>query len=220
MLKILVEGDSYGLPRFSKISNLVELKYCETYPYRLQSILQKNFGEEVIMVNRCRHANTSNTLISGEDCEIRFLNPDYCIIELGLTDLWPAQGRKIKPLQDELSGKDPWVDAETYHRNLQYFVDCLLSNQCVAIIVGIPAVAPWYFKKYSFLEKRIDSYNEKCSLMEDRKRIFFVDWNKIMQDDIQSPMIGSDGIHPSVYASNLLAQKIAEICEDSKGIRK
>lgn len=213
MLKVLVEGDSYGLPRFSKISGLVELEYSETYPCQLQSILQKKIGQETLVINRCKHANTTNTLVTGEFCEIDFLKPNFCIVQLGLTDLWPSAGRNIKPLQDELLGKDPWVDVQSYYDNLQNFISYALKFKSRVIIVGIPRVASWHLKKYSFLQDRINSYNEMCLAVSDNKNVVFLDWNRIMENDCTFPMIGSDGIHSTAYASRLLAEKIAEICE-------
>lgn len=213
MLKILIEGDSYGLPRFSKISGLVELEYSETYPYQLQYILHKKLGEEILVVNRCRHANTTNTLVTGEFCEIDFLKPDFCIVELGLTDLWPSAGRNVKPLQEELLGKDPWVDAETFYDNIHAFVKYAIEHKSIVIIVGIPMVGSWHLKKHSLLQDRIKTYNQKCLAVSDNKKVVFLDWNRIMSIDCGLPMIGSDGIHSTAYASNLLAEKISEICE-------
>lgn len=81
-LKLLVEGDSYGLPRFNKQSGEVALFYEEAYPEQLRKTLLKDSGEDVVLVNRCKHANTTYSLISGEANELCFLEPDITIVQL------------------------------------------------------------------------------------------------------------------------------------------
>ena len=127
-MKVLVIGDSYGLPRYAKNSFNVELDYAGTYPEQLRRMLSANFTEDVCLVNRCRHANTSLSLIKGEANEIEFLRPDYTILQLGLVDLWPAEGRKIWPLYSEQYGRDPWVTPDEYKNNLQLFPLCCGIN--------------------------------------------------------------------------------------------
>lgn len=91
-------------------------------------MLSANFTEDVCLVNRCRHANTSLSLIKGEANEIEFLRPDYTILQLGLVDLWPAEGRKIWPLYSEQYGRDPWVTPDEYKNNLQLFLNFAKSR--------------------------------------------------------------------------------------------
>ena len=79
-MKVLVIGDSYGLPRYAKNSFNVELDYAGTYPEQLRRMLSANFTEDVCLVNRCRHANTSLSLIKGEANEIEFLRPDQIVV--------------------------------------------------------------------------------------------------------------------------------------------
>ena len=54
-MKVLVIGDSYGLPRYAKNSFNVELDYAGTYPEQLRRMLSANFyRRDVCLVNRCR----------------------------------------------------------------------------------------------------------------------------------------------------------------------
>lgn len=46
-MKVLVIGDSYGLPRYAKNSFNVELDYAGTYPEQLRRMLSANFTEDV-----------------------------------------------------------------------------------------------------------------------------------------------------------------------------
>lgn len=64
MLKIVVVGDSFGLPRLSKNQKAIEVGYEDTYPEQLRQILLNKLGEDVAMINKCRRYKTSSDIVS------------------------------------------------------------------------------------------------------------------------------------------------------------
>lgn len=209
--KVLVEGDSYGLPRFDKGSGEVALSYEETYPEQLRRGLLETGSEDVVLVNRCRHANTTYSLISGEANELCFLRPDVTIIQMGLTDLWPAKYRKILPLQAELTGKDPWVELADYRENLRRFASCALELGSRVVIVGIPRISRAISFRFPAVSSRIATYDQAAASVAAVNKLHFLDWRAQMADHADSEMIGEDGIHPTPEASALLAKALREL---------
>ncbi len=221
-LKVLLIGDSYGLPRFHHKENKVVLFYEETYPERLREMLVTEYAGDVVLVNRCRHANTTHSLISGEANEIFFLQPQVTIIQLGLTDLWPAGRRNVLPLQSELMGRDPWVSAGDYIGNIEKFAACATEQGSRVILVGIPRVSEAVKKREPSVAIRTDEYTRLSREFADKSAtVTFLDWRGIMEDYSENELIGEDGIHPTAFASGKLAEALLktvrhEICE--KGV--
>ncbi|MHC1717966.1 MAG: SGNH/GDSL hydrolase family protein [Acidaminococcaceae bacterium] len=210
-MKILVVGDSYGLPRFHKKDMKVELSYEETYPECLRQILVNNYHKDVLLVNRCRHANTTYSLVQGEASEIMFLRPEYVVVQLGLADLWPRQLRNVKPIQNELESKDPWVNEEEFQFYMVRFISCALKNSSKVIVVNIPKVADHFLRQHPLIASRTVKYNallkKICGTMQD---VLMVDLYGIIEQNNSKNKIGSDGVHPTFDASLELAKHIFE----------
>lgn len=209
-MKVLVIGDSYGLPRYAKNSFNVELDYAGTYPEQLRRMLSANFTEDVCLVNRCRHANTSLSLIKGEANEIEFLRPDYTILQLGLVDLWPAEGRKIWPLYSEQYGRDPWVTPDEYKNNLQLFLNFAKSRGSKVIVINNPPVEKVHLLKHAGLEKKIVLYNNLLTRLMLGKSVNLLEWYDRIKSLDGKCIFGSDGIHPTREAANLLARLLLQ----------
>lgn len=59
-MKVQVLGDSFGLPRLRKESNIIEVTYEQTYPEQLRRILKLTYDpEDIIMINSCKRFNNS-----------------------------------------------------------------------------------------------------------------------------------------------------------------
>ena len=89
-IKILLIADSYALPRLAVKSAQVELKYLQTYPEQLRRNLHNNLNTEIVLLTLAEHAQVTTCLQVDMPMQVRFLEPDYIIIQLGLADLWPA----------------------------------------------------------------------------------------------------------------------------------
>lgn len=202
----MIEGDSYGLPRFYGATDKVALLYEETYPEQLRQKFYNEDSRDVLLVSRCFHANTTYSLVSGEAAQIVLLKPQITIIALGLTDLWPAAHRNVAPLQKELLGKDPWVTENEYFYNLQRFAECAWDYGSRVILVSIPPVAWWVNKKYPEVDALIQRYNAQSKILAERNAyIDYLDWYVRVQKLGWQRMIGEDGVHPTAFASAELA---------------
>lgn len=208
-MKVLVIGDSYGLPRLHKKMMRVELSYEETYPEQMRQVLRNNYREDILLVNRCRHANTSYSLVRGEANEIMFLHPEYVIVQLGLTDLWPSSLRNVPPIQKDLEGKDPWVSEEEYQRHLRSFIGFVLQNESKAIVVNVPKVGDDILRKQPQVGTRIIKYNSLVKQICDSiPGVAVVDLYGMIEKLGSRLAIGSDGIHPTPFASTELAMSV------------
>jgi len=208
-MKILVVGDSYGLPRFYKKNTRVELSYEETYPEFLRQFLMNDYKKDILMVNRCRHANTTYSLVQGEASEIMFLFPDYVIVQLGLADLWPSTLRNVAPLHKALEDKDPWVNEEEFQFYMVRFISFALKNNSKVIVVNIPKIANDFLYKHPLIATRTAKYNAVIKrICESMVGVVMVDLYAITERNNSENKIGSDGIHPTLETSLALAKDI------------
>lgn len=209
-MRLLIEGDSYGLPRMDWRRESVALSYDETYPEILRRLLLDRLNEDIVLVNHCRHANTTHSLETDEMDVFRFAWPDFAVVQLGMGDLWPAKRRKVLPLQPELGSRDPWVDEAAYGRNLAVFCSRAEEAGCCVVVVDIPPVGPRWEQKYPELAGRIVGYNRQAAKVTDgRDNATFLDWHAMVEERGRHGMIGEDGIHPTVSASRKLAEALA-----------
>lgn len=214
-MKILIIGDSYGLPRFCKQDTKVELSYEETYPERLRQLLIDNYQKDILLVNRCRHANTTYSLVQGEASEVMFLHPDCVVVQLGLADLWPSSLRNVEPIQKALEGKDPWVSEEEFQFYIVRFIRFVLKNNSKVIVVNIPKIADDYLQKHPLIASRTAKYNELLKkICESMLGVVMVDLYGITGQNDSENKIGSDGIHPTVDTSAVLAKNIFNKMKD------
>lgn len=191
-------------------SGSIALSYDNTYPEILRRLLLVRLDEDIVLVNHCRHANTTHTLETDEIDVFRFVVPDFAVVQLGMSDSWPAKRRKVMPLQPELRTRDPWVDEEEYGRNLAAFCSRAADAGCCIVVVDIPPVEPLLERKYPELGRRIVRYNRQAAKVADgRNNVTFLDWHAMVEESGRPWMIGEDGIHPTVSASRKLAEALA-----------
>ena len=210
-MKILVIGDSIGLPRFAKDTGEVELNYENTYPDFVRKLALRRFaGEDILLVNACRHANTSVHLLRGAANDVCFLQPDVVILQLGMTDLWPAGGRSTSPPFPDLAGKDPWVDESEFAHNMERFVDfCLSQTNCRVVVVNIPRCCDRQYRQHPGARERTERYNRRLEQLMSNSRLALVDAQTLFAQ-LGEAATGSDGIHPTAQCSRRLAEKIVE----------
>ena len=218
-MKVLIIGDSYGLPRFGKNSELVELYYEECYPEKLRQQLRVKLQTDVLLLNHCRHANVSLSLLRGEANDILFLKPDYVVLQLGIVDLWPSEGRNVLPLYSVLMGKDPWISEGDFASNISRFVQFSLSEKSKVLLLDIPPVSCELRKRYPQVVKRIEQYNNRLyAIANAYEGVSLIRLNNLISYLQEEKAIGSDGIHPTALASELIAKKLAaEIFKLEKG---
>ena len=210
-MKILVIGDSIGLSRFAKDTGEVELYYEDTYPEWIRKLALRRFaGEDILLVNACRHAHTSLHLLRGAANDVCFLQPDAVILQLGMTDLWPAGGRSTSPPFPDLAGKDPWVDESEFAQNMERFVAfCLSQPHCRVVVVNIPRCCDWQYRQHPGARERTERYNRRLEQLTPNSRLALVDAQTLFAE-LGEAATGSDGIHPTAQCSRRLAEKIVE----------
>lgn len=210
-MKILVIGDSIGLPRFAKHTAEVELYYEDTYPEWVRKLALRRFADEdVLLVNACQHAHTSLHLLRGAANDVCFLQPDAVVLQLGMADLWPAAGRSISPTLAELAGKDPWVDESEFTQNMERFVAfCLSQPTCRVIVVNIPRCHDRQYRQHPGAWERTERYNRRLAQLTPNPRLALVD-AQAMFAELGEAATGSDGIHPTAQCSRRLAEIIVE----------
>lgn len=208
-MRILVIGDSVGLPRFHRFSEEVELPYDYVYPEQLRRLLLAHSpGEDVLLLNQCRHANTSHSLRSGVASEVSLIRPDILILQLGMVDLWPSAGRNVPAPIPEMEGRDPWISPEQLHENFSRFLDfCSVSQSLSVIIVNVPRVSHEQYERYPAVLPRTQSYNRLLRDVANRPGVYYVDAFQL-SEQLGAAAFGSDGIHPTREASLVLAENI------------
>lgn len=206
-MKILLSGDSYGLPRFGKNSLKVALSYEETYPEVLRRLLQQAYEEDVMLVSRCRHANTSFSLVREETGMLALMEPDHAVVQLGLADLWPSSWRNVPPLQPELQGKDPWVSDREYQEHLSLFCRAAGDQRVGVVLVNIACLPGLKGEAGLKIKARINTYNDiLAALVQKHPGLKLVDLHQMTAADPE--FFGDDGIHLNGLGSSLLAVEI------------
>jgi lysophospholipase L1-like esterase len=213
-VKILVIGDSIGLPRLKQNSDLVELYYEDTYPERIRKFaLQRFAGEDILLLNSCRHANTSLHLLRGVANDVYFLQPDYVVLQLGMADLWPTEKRSDLPPFPELAGKNPWIGPEEYIQNVERFLQfCFQQALIRIIIVNVPKVSSRQYEKHPNAHDRTCRYNTLLQRFTHYQQVAIVDAYSLFEQ-LGEGATGSDGIHPTRDSSRQLAWKIVDVLE-------
>ena len=208
MTKILVIGDSFGMPRYARFINQVELSYEQTYPEQLRKLLNKN-STDVCLINHCIHANTAVYLKYEGINELDFITPDLVILQLGLADLWPAKSRNVIPRYEELVDKDPWVDIDEFTYNMEGFITKADRLKIPVIMLDI-LLKGYNGHNASLINERIKNYsNMMHKIARSYKNVVLIEYEKVY-DEKFAPKIGSDGIHLTKEASRRLAEVIVE----------
>lgn len=225
MQRILVIGDSLGLPRFSKYTDEVELFYESTYPEVMRRHIIENGVPDVMLINLCRHAQCTHHLSRNYCSELSFSNPHAVVIQLGITDLWPSKGRgKMQAPSPELADKDPWVSASEYRANLAQFLTCCARFSTGAppqlIMINIWPVSKVQYEKYPEVTDRIHLYNKILADVASHYNAALLDAYSLF-NQLGNGALGSDGIHWSANASQLLGYTLGDIfLETYSGRRK
>jgi lysophospholipase L1-like esterase len=213
MMRLAIVGDSLGLPRFAKGLDKADLYYEDTYPELLRRYLMATNGTDVMLVNLCRHAQTTLHLLRGVATDIYLSRPQAVIVELGLTDLWPARGRRTPPPFPELSGRDPWIDAAGYRDNLDRFLGfcrhAMNQEPPLVILVNLWAASPAQYERYPEARSRTAVYNAILDELAARHEAVLFDANALLQELGEEALAG-DGIHWTSLASTVLAKRLGE----------
>ncbi len=209
-IKILLIADSYALPRLAIKSAQVELKYLQTYPEKLRRNLHNKLNAEIVLLTLAEHAQVTTCLQVDMPMQVRFLEPDYIIIQLGLADLWPATVKRGAPRYPFLQGCDPWVTLAEYRANIKNFVAyCRRENSAVQVLlINIPWVSENQYWRNPEAYERTQTYNNCLQELSEQLKIILLDWYSLSKQ-LSEQILGSDELHLNAVGSSLLGSELA-----------
>lgn len=216
-MKVVVLGDSFGLPRCYKNSQEIEVKIEDIYPEQLRQLLKEEFKQEdIMMINMCKRYNNSWFLIERELGEVYLMQPEYLVIQIGLVDCWSRE--KGVHICEAFKGKDPWIDEIEYRIYMKQFIEnCLqlIKSLKAIIIVSITKTEEEQYSKHLGSHERTISYNKILKEFSKLDKVCVADVYEVFHKEINRAVC-SDGVHPSPYGNFLIANEIYKIIASEK----
>lgn len=206
-MRILVAGDSLGLPRPHRINNYspnekeLAVAYENTYSSIINRELLEHFNMNplVEMINRSRRFQTIKNVFAEFTDHLFFYEPDVIIMHVGIVDLW---------FRENLGGKQ-MIEKEIYK---QYFLNILkllkLRPNCKIIIVGISPTSLKMEKKYPGINCEIRLYNQILKSQVDHKTIFYIDMENYVDSKDPNQYLLPDDHHLNKEGNKLVAEKL------------
>lgn len=216
-MKVVVLGDSFGLPRGFKNSQEIEVKSEEIYPEQLRQLLKSEFKQEdIMMINMCKRFNNSWFLIERELSEVYLMQPEYLVIQIGLVDCWSRE--KGVYICEAFKGKDPWIDEIEYRIYMKQFIESclqLIKGLKAVIVVNISKTEDEQYKKHLGSYERTISYNKILQEFSQLDKVYVADVYGAFEKELNRAVC-SDGVHPSSYGNFLIANEIYKIIGSQK----
>lgn len=216
-MKVVVLGDSFGLPRCYKNSQEIEVKIEDIYPEQLRQLLKEEFKQEdIMMINMCKRYNNSWFLIERELGEVYLMQPEYLVVQIGLVDCWSRE--KGVHICEAFKGKDPWIDEIEYRIYMKQFIEnCLqlIKSLKAIIIVNITKTEEEQYSKHLGSHERTISYNKILKEFSKLDKVCVADVYEVFHKEINRAVC-SDGVHPSPYGNFLIANEIYKIIASEK----
>lgn len=217
-LKVMVAGDSFGMPRPFKMTNDIEMHYQDCYPQQLERMLNRHFQDsDVTVINYCKRANTSLGVLydlkNPRFGEIYLSQPDYLVIQVGNVDCFERTRHhdEFAPFP-EMRGKNPWIACDDFIKIMAEAIKgtiLAVPGLKGILIVNIPPIKKEDNKRNTATRKRIALYNKQLKMFDSLANIHVLDLYKLFYRSAEDPL-SSDGIHPNTYGSKLLAELIFE----------
>lgn len=205
-MRILVAGDSLGLPRPHRINNYspeeteLAVGYANTYSSIINRELINHYNMKpfIEMINRSRRAQT----IIGVNQEFAdylfFYEPDVIIMQVGIVDCW---------FRENL-GEKQMVDRASYKQNLTRILEILAHRPaCKLIIIGIVPTSVKMQKKYPGLNREIRLYNQVLKSSVNNKTVFYIDVEKHIQPQQAQEYLLPDDQHLNLEGNRLVAEQ-------------
>lgn len=207
-MRILVLGDSLGLPRPHRINNYspsekeLAVSYEQTYPSIIQKVLiNEFFGSDYFeVINRSkRFCNIRDILREFPDF-LYFYEPDIIILQIGIVDCWYRDNRK------------QIVDKKEFEENLMNIFKLLESRpNCKLIIVGICPTSEKMDLRYTGQNREIKKYNELYKKYVDNNTVFYVDMEDHINPSDVNVFLLPDDHHLNIEGNLVVAQEALKI---------
>lgn len=211
-MKVVIVGDSFGLPRCYKESNKIEIKYEDTYPEQLRQMLMKEFKlQDIIMINMSKRYNNSLFILQRDFEEVYLLQPEFLVIQVGVVDCWE---RKVGVhICKEFIGKNPWINEQEYINYMKLFIlKCFqtISSLKTITVVNIAKASKEQYNKHMGSYERTNIYNKNLESLKNINKVYVCDVYNSFEKELEK-VICSDGMHPSPYGQIVIAKKIFNI---------
>lgn len=207
-MRVLVLGDSLGLPRPYKMQNYsptekeLAVSYDQTYPSILQKELLEKFRSEPYfeVVNRSKRFCTLKDIASEFTDYLFFYEPDIIVLQIGIVDCWFRESKMQIVNSEEFKG---------YLNKIMLMLS--LRPNCYLIIVGISPTSIKMDERYPGLNKEIKKYNNIYKDCVDNKRFFYIDMEKYVEPANVYKYLLLDDHHLNPQGNRLVAEKILKI---------
>jgi len=209
-MRILVAGDSLGLPRPHRINNYspdekeLAVAYEETYSSILGRELLKyyNFDSHVEVINRSKRFYTIKDVNTEFADHLFFFEPDVIVMQVGIVDCW---------FREHLNGGQ-MVNKVDYEQHLLNILNLLKYRpNCRLIIIGISPTSSKMEKKYKGINKEIQTYNQVLKSYVNNKNVFYVDLEKYIKPDSTAEFLLPDDHHLNKNGNKLIASLLIEL---------
>ena len=205
-MRVLVAGDSLGLPRPHRINSYspdetdLAVSYEQTYSSIINRELLKYYkmNPYVEVINRSRRSQTIANVAEEFLDHLFFYEPDIIIMQVGLVDCWFREDNAIV-----LDGGD-FADFKSILNILE-----VLKHRpaCKLLIIGIAPTSEKMEKKYNGINQEIRLYNQVLKSVVDNKTIFYVDMEQYVKPEQSLKYLLPDGQHLNQEGNKLVAEK-------------
>jgi len=207
-MRILVLGDSLGLPRphrinaYSPSEKELAVAYHQTYPSIIQKALINEFIESNYfeVVNRSRRFCNLRDILREFSDFLYFYEPDIIVLQIGIVDCWYRENRM------------QIVDKKEFGQNLTKILEMLkLRPNCKLIIVGICPTSEKMNQRYQGQNQEIKNYNEIYKKYVDNNKVFYIDMENHIEPTNVNAFLLPDDHHLNSEGNKLVAQELLKI---------
>jgi len=212
-MRILVAGDSLGLPRPYRINDYSfdETELAVSYENTYSAIINKKLLELFQMdpftevINMSRRSQTLEGVYSEFVDNFFFHQPDIFILHVGIVDCW---------FREELNGGQR-VPINKYEKYLDNILQMIRYRPlCKLIIVGICPTSKKMENRYPGINSEIRAYNKILMSKVDSKSIFYIDMEHYVDNgDIYDYLLPDDH-HLNVNGNKVVASELLKIIKN------
>lgn len=209
-MRVLVLGDSLGLPRPHRINNYspnekeLAVHYEHTYSSLIQQHLFNTYKavEFYEVINRSKRFCTIRDIANEFSDYLFFYEPDVIILQVGIVDCWFREARQ------------QIVNKQDFEKYLDSIITRLnLRPLCKLIIVGISPTSVKMDGKYPKINLEIKKYNKIYKEYVNHNNIFFINMESFVNVlDVHKYLLPDDH-HLNREGNKLVAKEILKIIE-------
>lgn len=209
-MRIIVAGDSLGLPRPHRINNYsvneydLAVSYNETYPSIINKELLTYFKMNpfIEVINKSKRSQTIAGIYSEFIDILFFHQPDIIVLQIGIVDCW---------FREELNGGQhvPRKEYEEYLKKILSYLQ--YRPRCKLIIVGICPTSSKMQGRYPKINNEIKQYNKILKDKVDHKSVFYVNMEKHVNLKNIHQYLLQDDHHLNKKGNKLVATELLKI---------